>query len=87
MKLSIFAIILSASATVLAAPAPSCVQTVEEDGTVVKRCAIPWTKNYGEYDEKRDIDERSCVQSVEEDGTVVKRCAIPWTKNYGEYDE
>lgn len=29
----------------------ACASSIEEDGTKVKRCAIPWTKNYSEYDE------------------------------------
>ena len=60
-----------------------CTSSVGEDGKVEKRCPIPWTKNYGEYDEN---EKRGCTSSVGEDGKVEKRCPIPWTKNYGEYD-
>ncbi|KAJ6437209.1 calcineurin-like phosphoesterase [Purpureocillium lavendulum] len=83
MKVNV--LLLSLAAAVSALPLldeRGCTGSVDSDGSVVKRCAIPWTKNYGEYDEKR-----GCTSSVEEDGTVVKRCAIPWTKNYGDLEE
>jgi hypothetical protein len=97
MKVSIF---LSILAVATAVPTPragsveardtaGCVETTAEDGTITKRCAIPWTKNYGEYDEEdhEKRDDAGCVVTTAEDGTITKRCAIPWTKNYGEYDE
>ncbi|KAM5358809.1 hypothetical protein ACJZ2D_014950 [Fusarium nematophilum] len=29
----------------------ACLSTTDENGKVTKRCNIPWTKNYGEYEE------------------------------------
>ncbi|KKP02187.1 hypothetical protein THAR02_05694 [Trichoderma harzianum] len=89
MKFSSSLVVLSLSALSLAAPTPTeCSAVTAADGTVTKRCNIPWTKNYGEYDEKRDLDERTeCSVVNAADGTVTKRCNIPWTKNYGEYDQ
>ncbi|KAF3386550.1 hypothetical protein F1880_001406 [Penicillium rolfsii] len=85
-----FAVFLSTIAVVAALPTlvpekRACIVTSEDDGSLTKRCNIPWTKNYGEYEE--DIEKRACVITSEDDGSLTKRCNIPWTKNYGEYDD
>jgi hypothetical protein len=79
MKLSIPVLFMTLVLGGAAAPAlkrgenVGCTDSTNPDGSITKRCPIPWTKNYGEY-EKRAEDANDAVP-------------IPWTKNYGEYDE
>lgn len=53
----VFSILAAAASAVPVSPVAevekrNCngVDSVAEDGSVVKRCAIPWTKNYGDYE-------------------------------------
>ena len=56
MKLAIGSLMLIAAAAVIALPTPEqadptgCIGR-RVDGVIDKRCPIPWTKNYGEYDD------------------------------------
>ena len=56
MKLAIASLMLLAATAAIALPTPEqaqpngCVDS-EVDGVIQKRCPIPWTKNYGEYDD------------------------------------
>ncbi|KAI0968518.1 hypothetical protein F4678DRAFT_464583 [Xylaria arbuscula] len=85
MQFSLTVILAMAASVAVAAPVTdekrACFLESTDDVNFVKRCAIPWTKNYGEY------EKRACFDVSGEDGKVIKRCAIPWTKNYGEYED
>jgi hypothetical protein len=55
---------LSRVHSLIAAPTPACKGEVDAEGNLTKRCNIPWTRNYGEYEEKRDLKERACKSEV-----------------------